>query len=68
MSETQTLTAIHVPTVYFIDDSATMREVIKIAFREGEHPCDHLPGCGFGARAIWRGGAGCGDHRCDYAR
>ena len=22
-----------VPTVYFIDDSATMREVIKIAFR-----------------------------------
>jgi CheY-like chemotaxis protein len=23
----------HVPTVYFIDDSATMREVIKIAFR-----------------------------------
>jgi CheY-like chemotaxis protein len=34
MSETQTLTAIHVPTVYFIDDSATMREVIKIAFRK----------------------------------
>ncbi len=23
----------HVPTVYFIDDSATMREVVKIAFR-----------------------------------
>jgi CheY-like chemotaxis protein len=23
----------HVPTIYFIDDSATMREVIKIAFR-----------------------------------
>ncbi|MGB7845472.1 MAG: response regulator [Candidatus Acidiferrum sp.] len=23
----------HIPTVYFIDDSATMREVIKIAFR-----------------------------------
>jgi len=23
----------HTPTVYFIDDSATMREVIKIAFR-----------------------------------
>ena len=24
------------PVVYFIDDSATMREVIKIAFRRGE--------------------------------
>ncbi len=34
MSETETLTAAHVPTVYFIDDSATMREVIKIAFRK----------------------------------
>src|SRR5277367_4780006 len=34
MSETSTLTAAHVPTVYFIDDSATMREVIKIAFRK----------------------------------
>ena len=34
MSETQTLTAAHAPTVYFIDDSATMREVIKIAFRK----------------------------------
>lgn len=34
MSETQTLTAARVPTVYFIDDSATMREVIKIAFRK----------------------------------
>jgi DNA-binding response OmpR family regulator len=33
MSETQTLTAARTPTVYFIDDSATMREVIKIAFR-----------------------------------
>jgi CheY-like chemotaxis protein len=33
MSEPQTLTAARVPTVYFIDDSATMREVIKIAFR-----------------------------------
>jgi CheY-like chemotaxis protein len=33
MSESQTLTAARVPTVYFIDDSATMREVIKIAFR-----------------------------------
>jgi len=34
MSETQTLTGIRTPTVYFIDDSATMREVIKIAFRK----------------------------------
>ncbi|MGH9744965.1 MAG: response regulator [Candidatus Acidiferrales bacterium] len=34
MSETGTLTAARVPTVYFIDDSATMREVIKIAFRK----------------------------------
>jgi CheY-like chemotaxis protein len=34
MTETQTLTAALVPTVYFIDDSATMREVIKIAFRK----------------------------------
>ena len=34
MTETQTLTALRVPIVYFIDDSATMREVIKIAFRK----------------------------------
>lgn len=34
MSETPTLTAARTPTVYFIDDSATMREVIKIAFRK----------------------------------
>ncbi|MGH9706090.1 MAG: response regulator, partial [Candidatus Acidiferrales bacterium] len=34
MSEAQTLTAARTPTVYFIDDSATMREVIKIAFRK----------------------------------
>jgi CheY-like chemotaxis protein len=34
MSETETLTAARVPTIYFIDDSATMREVIKIAFRK----------------------------------
>jgi DNA-binding response OmpR family regulator len=30
----ETLTATSTPTVYFIDDSATMREVIKIAFRK----------------------------------
>ena len=34
MSDSGTLTAARVPTVYFIDDSATMREVIKIAFRK----------------------------------
>src|ERR1700675_2146373 len=34
MNDTQTLTAARTPTVYFIDDSATMREVIKIAFRK----------------------------------
>ncbi len=34
MSESEILTAARVPTVYFIDDSATMREVIKIAFRK----------------------------------
>jgi len=34
MSETETLRAARTPTVYFIDDSATMREVIKIAFRK----------------------------------
>src|SRR5271168_2193292 len=40
MSETPTAitaapdTAVEAPTVYFIDDSATMREVIKIAFRK----------------------------------
>ncbi len=34
MSESATLTPARVPTVYFIDDSATMREVMKIAFRK----------------------------------
>ena len=33
MSETPETMTEKVPTVYFIDDSATMREVIKIAFR-----------------------------------
>ena len=32
MSELQNL--VRTPVVYFIDDSATMREVIKIAFRK----------------------------------
>jgi CheY-like chemotaxis protein len=34
MNETYNTTAARIPTVYFIDDSATMREVIKIAFRK----------------------------------
>jgi|HubBroStandDraft_1064217.scaffolds.fasta_scaffold20101_2 CheY-like chemotaxis protein len=34
MSDTQTAAPVRTPTVYFIDDSATMREVIKIAFRK----------------------------------
>jgi DNA-binding response OmpR family regulator len=34
MSETHNPTVARIPTVYFIDDSATMREVIKIAFRK----------------------------------
>lgn len=33
MSEIAMLDRTHSPTVYFIDDSATMREVMKIAFR-----------------------------------
>ncbi|MGB7024346.1 MAG: response regulator [Candidatus Acidiferrales bacterium] len=33
MSEASIVSSARVPTVYFIDDSATMREVIKIAFR-----------------------------------
>jgi len=33
VSETAIVSAERIPTVYFIDDSATMREVIKIAFR-----------------------------------
>jgi CheY-like chemotaxis protein len=34
MSEIETPVAARTPTVYFIDDSATMREVIRIAFRK----------------------------------
>ncbi|MGB8540114.1 MAG: response regulator [Candidatus Acidiferrales bacterium] len=34
MNEMNNPTTARVPTVYFIDDSATMREVIKIAFRK----------------------------------
>jgi DNA-binding response OmpR family regulator len=34
MNDIATLTEARTPTIYFIDDSATMREVIKIAFRK----------------------------------
>jgi CheY-like chemotaxis protein len=34
MSDAAIPTNLRVPTIYFIDDSATMREVIKIAFRK----------------------------------
>src|ERR1700734_10492 len=34
MSDAAISTVLRVPTIYFIDDSATMREVIKIAFRK----------------------------------
>jgi DNA-binding response OmpR family regulator len=34
MTQTEVLAGAPVPIVYFIDDSATMREVIKIAFRK----------------------------------
>ncbi|MGB6431113.1 MAG: response regulator, partial [Candidatus Acidiferrales bacterium] len=33
MSATPDVATGHVPTIYFIDDSATMREVIRVAFR-----------------------------------
>lgn len=49
MSEAQTLTAARTPTVYFIDDSATMREVIKIAFRKENI---HVVTCADAASAI----------------
>src|SRR5262249_10706574 len=39
----------HAPTVYFIDDSATMREVIKIAFRRESI---HVITCGDAASAL----------------
>ena len=34
MSDAPIFPVVRVPTIYFIDDSATMREVIKIAFRK----------------------------------
>ncbi len=49
MSEIQSPTAARTPTVYFIDDSATMREVIKIAFRKEDI---HVVACHNAASAI----------------
>jgi CheY-like chemotaxis protein len=49
MSESTALTAAGVPTVYFIDDSATMREVIKIAFKKENM---HVVTCPDAATAI----------------
>ena len=53
MSETATpvldTAALQTPTVYFIDDSATMREVIKIAFRKENM---HVVACHDAASAI----------------
>jgi len=49
MSETVILPGERVPTVYFIDDSATMREVIKIAFRRESI---HVITCHDGASAL----------------
>jgi len=40
------------PTVYFIDDSATMREVIKIAFRRENITVDYLCRRGLGDGTI----------------
>ena len=50
----ETLTAVRTPTVYFIDDSATMREVIKIAFRKENI---HVITCPDAASAIEQFGA-----------
>ena len=50
----ETLTEVRTPTVYFIDDSATMREVIKIAFRKEKI---HVITCPDAASAIEQFGA-----------
>jgi len=50
----ETLTEVRTPTVYFIDDSATMREVIKIAFRKENI---HVITCPDAASAIEQFGA-----------
>lgn len=51
MSETGNTLAEKIPNVYFIDDSATMREVIKIAFR---HESINLIACHDAASALER--------------
>jgi CheY-like chemotaxis protein len=58
MSETGTLTPARTPTVYFIDDSATMREVIKIAFRKENI---HVITCPDAASALAQFGAAAPD-------
>ena len=50
----ETLTEVRTPNVYFIDDSATMREVIKIAFRKEKI---HVITCPDAASAIEQFGA-----------
>jgi len=45
----ETATEVRTPTVYFIDDSATMREVMKIAFRKENI---HLVACPDAASAL----------------
>jgi DNA-binding response OmpR family regulator len=49
MNEAKDFTAARIPTVYFIDDSATMREVIKIAFRKENI---HVIACSDAASAL----------------
>ena len=49
MSETSPSAVHRSPVVYFIDDSATMREVIKIAFRKEDI---HVVACHNAASAI----------------
>lgn len=51
MSETANASAEKIPNVYFIDDSATMREVIKIAFR---HESINVIACHDAASALER--------------
>ncbi len=67
MSETDTLTAARTPTVYFIDDSATMREVIKIAFRKENIQVITCPDAASAIAQFGRDCARCGDHRRDHA-
>ena len=67
MSETETLTAARIPTVYFIDDSATMREVIKIAFRKENIHVITCTDASLGPRPIWRSCTGRRHHGRHHA-